>query len=291
MIGKIVKGIAGFYYVNTEESGTFECNAKGAFRNEGLKPLVGDNAEIEIVDRDKLKGNVVKILERKNSLIRPACANIDEALVIFAMKTPEPNLNLLDRFLIYMGKENVPCHICFNKADLSTEEEKRQFKAIYEGSGSRVSFTRTKTGEGIEELKASLKGKTVVLAGPSGVGKSSLINLLCEGANMETGSVSKKTERGKHTTRHVELLKTDKDTFILDTPGFTSLDVFETKEDLKYCFREFEPFEGKCRFDNCVHISEPDCSVKEAVEAGLINRMRYESYVKLFADAPKASVY
>ncbi|MCR5310916.1 MAG: ribosome small subunit-dependent GTPase A [Lachnospiraceae bacterium] len=291
MIGKIVKGIAGFYYVNIEGSGTFECNAKGAFRNEGLKPLVGDNAEIEVVDPDKLKGNVVKILERKNSLIRPACANVDEALVIFAMKTPEPNLNLLDRFLIYMGKENIPCHICFNKADLSSAEEKRQFEAVYEKSGSRVSFTSTKTGEGMEELKASLKGKTVVLAGPSGVGKSSLINLLCEGANMETGSVSKKTERGKHTTRHVELLKTDRDTFILDTPGFTSLDVFENRDDLKYCFREFDPYEGRCRFDNCVHVSEPDCRVKEAVEEGLINRMRYESYVKLFGDAPKASVY
>ena len=291
MIGKIVKGIAGFYYVNIEGSGTFECNAKGAFRNEGLKPLVGDNAEIEVVDPDKLKGNVVKILERKNSLIRPACANVDEALVIFAMKTPEPNLNLLDRFLIYMGKENIPCHICFNKADLSSAEEKRQFEAVYEKSGSRVSFTSTKTGEGMEELKASLKGKTVVLAGPSGVGKSSLINLLCEGANMETGSVSKKTERGKHTTRHVELLKTDRDTFILDTPGFTSLDVFENREDLKYCFKEFEPYEGKCRFDNCVHVSEPDCRVKEAVEEGFINRMRYESYVKLYGDAPKASVY
>lgn len=291
MIGKIVKGIAGFYYVNIEGSGTFECNAKGAFRNEGLKPLVGDNAEIEVVDPDKLKGNVVKILERKNSLIRPACANVDEALVIFAMKTPEPNLNLLDRFLIYMGKENIPCHICFNKADLSSAEEKRQFEAVYEKSGSRVSFTSTKTGEGMEELKASLKGKTVVLAGPSGVGKSSLINLLCEGANMETGSVSRKTERGKHTTRHVELLKTDRDTFILDTPGFTSLDVFENRDDLKYCFREFDPYEGRCRFDNCVHVSEPDCRVKEAVEEGLINRMRYESYVKLFGDAPKASVY
>ena len=290
-VGKIVKGIAGFYYVNTEDKGTFECNAKGAFRNEGLKPLVGDNAEIETVDEDNLKGNVVKILPRKNSLIRPSCANIDEALVIFAFKTPEPNLNLLDRFLIYMGKENVPCHICFNKADLGTEEEKEEIRAIYEKSGCRVSFTSTKSGEGIEELKAELRGKTVVLAGPSGVGKSSLINLLCKDANMETGAVSRKTERGRHTTRHVELLKIEKDTFILDTPGFTSLDVFETKENLKYCYKEFEPYEGRCRFRTCVHVSEPDCSVKEAVEKGLINKKRYDSYLQLYADARKASPY
>ncbi len=289
MTGKIIKGIAGFYYVNTEEKGTFECNAKGAFRNEGTKPLVGDDVEIDITDEVNLKGNVVKILERRNALIRPACANIDGALVIFALKTPNPNFNLLDRFLIYMGKEGIPCTVVFNKCDLCTEDEMKPIAEIYAKAGVKVFFVSVKKDIGIIDLKTEIKGKTMVLAGPSGVGKSSLINLLCKEANMEVGKISEKTERGKHTTRHVELLKPGKNTFILDTPGFTSLDIFETKENLKYCFEEFKPYEGNCRFRTCMHVSEPGCAVKEAVEAGIINKIRYESYVKLYGEAPKAS--
>ncbi|MCR5279764.1 MAG: ribosome small subunit-dependent GTPase A [Lachnospiraceae bacterium] len=291
MTGKIVKGIAGFYYVNIDSEGTFECNAKGAFRNEGTKPLVGDDVEMDVIDKDKLTGNVVRILPRRNDLIRPACANVDQAIVIFAVKTPEPNLNLLDRFLIYMDKEEIPCSVCFNKADLSTKDEEALFRSVYEKSGIPFFFISTKTGEGMEELRQNLYGKTTVLAGPSGVGKSSLINVLCGESTMETGAVSRKTDRGKHTTRHVELLNIDRGTYILDTPGFTSLDIFEFKDDVKYCYREFEPYEGTCRFRTCMHISEPGCAVKEAVEKGLINRLRYESYVRIYNEAKRPINY
>ncbi len=285
MVGKIIKGIAGFYYVNISGVGTFECNAKGAFRAKGEKPLVGDDVDMEIVDRDKLIGNVSRILPRHSELIRPSCANVDRAIVIFAVRTPDPNLNLLDRFLIYMERENIPCAICFNKSDLSDKGEEQMYRDIYKGSGHPFFFVSTKTGEGMDAFRAELKGKTTVIAGPSGVGKSSIINLLSGQDTMETGNISKKTERGRHTTRHVELLNIDQDTYILDTPGFTSLEIFKARDEIKYSYREFEPYEGQCRFLDCMHVSEPDCAVKEAVNSGAINRIRYESYVKLFHEA------
>ena len=285
MQGKIIKGIAGFYYVNIEGKGIFECNAKGAFRNAKIKPLVGDNAEIEVVDEEKLKGNVSKILKRTNSMIRPACANVDQSLVIFSIKTPDPNFNLLDRFLVYMESCEIPTTICFNKDDLASDAEVRMIKTAYEKSGYGLLFVSAKTGEGIKDLEALLYGKTTVVAGPSGVGKSSLINLLCGEDQMETGIISVKTERGKHTTRHSELLRIGEDTYIMDTPGFTSLDVFGAKKDnLKYFYNEFSEYEGLCRFRTCVHVNEPDCRVKEAVEAGLISKMRYENYLELYKE-------
>lgn len=284
MQGKIIKGIAGFYYIETEQ-GLYECKAKGAFRNQKKKPLVGDNVEISIQDEENKKGNIQDILPRKNQLIRPTVANVDQAVVIFAAASPAPNLNLLDRFLITMEQYNVETIICFNKSDLVTEKEKDKFRKIYESCGYRVIFTSVSKEQGLSEVKALLKGKTTVLAGPSGVGKSSIINYLKPDANMETGQISQKIERGKHTTRHSELFELEKDSYIMDTPGFTSLYVDNLeKEELSDYFPEFEEYRNECRFQGCMHLMEPDCKVKDAVERGDISTTRYENYKLLFEE-------
>ena len=284
MQGKIIKGIAGFYYVYTTE-GIVECKAKGIFRKEQIKPLVGDLVSIELTDKEKLLGNIVDILPRKNQLIRPAAANIDQALVIFAIVKPDPNYNLLDRFLINMEQQKLPCIICFNKKDIASEEEKAELVSAYGGCGYEGLFVSGKQNEGIEEIKARLQGKTTVVAGPSGVGKSTIINALCPQAQMETGEISRKIERGKHTTRHAELFAVSEDTYICDTPGFTSLSLFDMdKEDLQGFYPEFAEYEKNCKFGGCSHISEPVCGVKEALNEGKISRVRYENYVMLYEE-------
>lgn len=285
MQGKIVKGIAGFYYVRVVESGVYECKAKGIFRKEKTKPLVGDNVEIEILDEAEKEGNIICVLPRKNELIRPAVANIDQALVVFAAAKPSPHFNLLDRFLVMMKRKDIPVILCFNKEDIVMEEELKELNNIYSGSGCRLAFTSAKDGKNIDEVKALLEGKTTAVAGPSGVGKSSLINLLQPAANMETGTISRKIERGKHTTRHSELFLIEEDSYIMDTPGFSSLYVndFE-KEELKFYFPEFVPYEGKCKYTGCVHIHEPNCAVKAAVDKGWIHSVRYKDYKDMFEE-------
>lgn len=283
MTGKIIKGIAGFYYVHTASGGVYECKAKGIFREKSIKPLVGDETEFEVLDEEKHLGNITSILERRNVLVRPAVANIDQALVIFAIKKPTPNLNLLDKLLISMARQGVNCLICFNKCDISDEKEAMELKRMYSMAGYDVLITSTYSREGTDELAARLKGKTTVLAGPSGVGKSSMVNLINPESNMQTGGLSEKIDRGKHTTRHSELFGIDDETFICDTPGFTSLYLEGLeKQDLESFFPEFRKYNGKCRFAGCVHINEPDCRVKEAVENGEIHPVRYESYVKIY---------
>ena len=287
-----MKGIAGFYYVNVVESGIYECKAKGIFRKDKMKPLVGDDVEIEVLDENEKTGNLVRIFPRKNQLIRPASANVDQAMVIFAVRQPDPNYSLLDRFLIAMEQQNIPTIICFNKQDLGTEDEVEKLKKIYSACGYQILTTSAHKEEGIAELKKLLEGKTTVVAGPSGVGKSSLTNLLQGEICMETGEISKKLKRGKHTTRHSQLITIGENTYMMDTPGFSSLFVEGIeKEQLRLYFPEIEECEGMCRFQGCVHINEPDCAVKEAVKEGKISTIRYESYKNIYDELKDKKKY
>ena len=292
MQGKIVKGIAGFYYVRVVESGLYECKAKGVFRKEKVKPLVGDVVEIDVLDENEKKGNIVDILERKNELIRPAVANIDQALVVFAVTKPKPHFNLLDRFLVMMESKEIPVILCFNKKDIATEPEIGKLQEIYQTCGYKMVFTSALEEENTEELKTLLHGKTTAIAGPSGVGKSSLINIFQPEAQMETGNISEKIERGKHTTRHSELIWIEENTYIMDTPGFSSLFTNEfEKEELIFFFPEFAPYEGQCRFLGCDHVHEPGCAVKEAVENGKVHLVRYENYLEMYKELKEKRRY
>lgn len=299
MRGKIVKGIAGFYYVHVsngaesslagmQSAGIYECKAKGIFRKDNKKPLVGDDVEMEVLDEEKKLGNITEILPRHSELIRPAVANVDQALVVFSIVKPQPNFNLLDRFLIMMGQQGVPCIICFNKLDIDREGLGKQYEEIYRRCGYQtlqISAREWDKMEVADELLVLLKDKTTTVAGPSGVGKSSLINRLQSNTVMETGSISEKIERGKHTTRHSELIAIGDSTYILDTPGFSSLGLFDLeKEDLAAYYPEFAEHEKYCRFGGCSHITEPVCGIKDALASGEISKLRYENYCLLYEE-------
>ena len=283
MTGKIIKGIAGFYYVDVAGFGIYQCKAKGLFRKEKLKPLVGDEVRITVTHEQDMEANIEEILPRKSELYRPAVANIDQVVIVMALENPEPDGGVIDRFLIQMEKLRLPAIICFNKADLVSEEKKYALAKRYIDAGYNVLTVSVRNNTGIDSLKRLLKGKTTALAGPSGVGKSSLVNLLSSENIMETGEISAKLKRGKNTTRCAMLVVTDENTFICDTPGFTSFEADETdKEVLRQYFPEIWKYEGECRFKGCAHIHEPGCAVKEALENGSISAERYTTYVKLY---------
>ena len=284
MTGKIIKGIAGEYFVHVPNKGIYRCKAKGIFRHK--------NVQLDVLSQEDMTGNITDVCVRKNQLIRPAVANIDQTLVVFAAKSPAPNRNLLDRFLVMMESQSIDTVLCFNKIDLVDDREIYDMRDTYQKAGYKVIFISVKNNQGIDEVEAILKGKTTSLAGPSGVGKSSLLNRLVPEAVMETGDISRKIERGKHTTRHSEIFSMDGDTYLMDTPGFSSVYTCECeKEELKCYFPEIYHYEGQCRFNGCVHINEPDCAVKEAVEQGAIGNSRYENYVSFYNEIKERKKY
>lgn len=292
MQGKIIKGIAGFYYVHDGRSRVFECKAKGIFRNRNIKPLVGDNVEFDIIDEKEQTGNIIAICNRQNSIIRPAAANVDQAVIVFAVKNPEPNMDLLDRFLIMMEYQDIPCSIIFNKCDLADEDQVDKLKGIYALTGYDIYFISIADESGMEDIRNIFSGRTTVLAGPSGVGKSSFMNWLNPKALMETGALSEKLKRGKHTTRHSELFPVGDNSYVMDTPGFSSLSIDFTRHDsLRYYFPEFDDYEGRCRFNGCLHYKEPGCAVKQALDSGIISNERYKNYIYLLDELKNVKRY
>ena len=292
MKGKICKGIAGFYYVHDGHSRIYECKAKGIFRNQKIKPLPGDNVEFTVLSEAESEGSITAIHPRKNQLIRPAVSNVDQALVVFALTSPEPNFNLLDRFLISMEQQNLPTVICFNKQDLDSGAKEQKCWERYRGSGNTVVFASVQQEEAWSLSVNCFAVGASVLAGPSGVGKSSLMNHLQPEAAMETGAISEKIQRGRHTTRHSELFYLEEDTFLMDTPGFTSLNITGIEAgDLHGYFPEFLPYEANCRFLDCVHVGERDCGVKKALEEGKICRGRYENYLQIYQELKDKKKY
>lgn len=276
MEGIIIKGIGGFYYIKTDE-GIIESKARGKFRYNSLKPMVGDRVTIKV---ENGKGVIEDIHERSSELIRPTVANVTQAFVVFAIKNPDINLDLLNRFLTLCEYNDIHAVVCLNKEDLCTEEEKENLKELINDIGYEVLFINAKEGKGFDALKERLEHNITVLCGPSGAGKSTLLNSFIDREHMETGSVSEKIGRGKHTTRHSELIDVDNG-YLVDTPGFTTLDVtFIDRDSLKYCFPEFNDYNNLCKFNGCNHYKEPKCAVKEAVEEGKINKLRYDFYIK-----------
>ncbi len=274
--GIITKGIGGFYYVRVGDT-TYECRARGLFRKQNIKPQVGDKVRIR-VSEDSL-GYVEEVLPRTTELIRPPVSNVNQAIIVFAIRKPDPNMWLLDRFLLLASSEDLEVVICINKVDMATEQEVEEMKDIYKNTGYKVITTSTVDETGIDELRDILKDKITVFAGPSGVGKSTLLNMIQPNLKLETGVISEKTSRGKHTTRHTELIELESGGFVLDTPGFSSLDLdFLSEDTLEQHFPEIHEKGRECRFNGCKHLKEPGCAVKASVESGEISQTRYDNY-------------
>ena len=288
LTGRIVRSLSGFYDVQTPE-GVITCRGRGHLRKGQEIPLTGDMVEITA---EKGKGMVEKILPRQNRFVRPAVANVD-ALVVFASNVnPVTEPFLIDRVAAIAGNQDVQVHICVNKCDLDAGAD---LARIYRNAGFPVIQASTVTGEGVEQLRQLLKGKLTAFTGNTGVGKSSMLNALCPELQLATGEVSQKLGRGRHTTRHVELYRIEEDTFVADTPGFSSFDTDQMdvilKENLQYTFPDFAPYLGECQFHDCSHRAEPGCAVRQALEEGLLEPTRYESYLRLYEKSSQFKVW
>ncbi len=276
MRGKIIKGIGGFYYVKAADNTVYECKARGIFRKDKIKPYIGDEVEITA---ENGKGSIDSIYPRRTELIRPAVSNIDILVIVAAAAEPEPDVFLIDKLLVNAEESGIKPIICINKTDVKSGDE---LSGIYKNAGYEVITVSAAKDEGFEKLLPYLKDKTSAFAGLSGVGKSSILNIIT-GTKQETGEVSDKIKRGRHTTRHVELLELKGGGFVLDTPGFSSFEVNRINvADLYKYFPEMRGFEDMCRFKGCFHINEPDCAIKERVDSGEISKSRYESYKELY---------
>lgn len=279
MIGIIVKGIAGFYYVKCEDGNVYECKGRGIFKKRGITLAVGDNVRISPIEDEDGKGVIEEIFPRKNSFIRPPIANVDCFIVVMAAHQPDPNYPVIDKFLVMAENHHLDIVICVNKTDIASEDKLEEIRDTYENIYPLV-FTEAVTGRGVEELYGLIAGKRAAFAGPSGVGKSTLLNAILPEANAETGNISAKTKRGKHTTRHVEIFEVPGGGMIYDTPGFTSFDILEVDEDeLDLHYPELAAYKGQCYYDDCRHLKEPDCAVRRALSEGRIPKIRYDSYV------------
>ena len=287
--GRIVKALAGFYYIDDGHE-VHQCRARGKFRKQDIKPVVGDFVEFQKGNHDD--GYLLKILERKNVLRRPPIANIDQALLVFSRKEPDFSTILLDKFLLLIEHYHIKPIIVISKMDIEGDDSIYQYIQEYRNAGYTVIETSSKQNKGIDEIKEIFKDQVTVITGQSGVGKSTLLNALDISLNLETNQISKALGRGKHTTRHSELICIEEDTYIMDTPGFSSLytNDFE-KEELKYYFTEFEPYEGKCKFQGCDHVHEPNCAVKAALEEGKIHHIRYENYLEMYNELKEKRRY
>ena len=278
--GIILKGIGGFYYVDTAE-GLIECKARGKFRLKTGKPVIGDRVDIEI--QPDGTGYMMSIAERRNQLMRPAVANLDQLVVVCAAAPPRTDPFLIDKVTAIAEHKEMDVLIVINKTDIDSGDE---LFRIYTQAGFTVLRVSAETGAGVDELKAHLKGKTSAFAGNSGVGKSSLLNRVDSRFALKVGAISQKIERGRHTTRHVELMKLEDGGYIADTPGFSAFNLEQMdlvlKDDLQYTFREFAPYLNQCRFTGCAHVKEKGCAVIAAVEAGKISKERHESYCRLY---------
>jgi len=289
--GIIIKGIGGFYYVRKDDE-IYECKARGIFRKDEITPLPGDLVSFTVIDEDHKKGTIDKIHERQSQLIRPAVANINQVIVVISIKSPAPDLLLLDKLLVMAEHQNIDAIVCINKIDLASDEEYSEICEAYSKAGYEVILSSSKTGDGLDNLKKSLNGRISVLAGQSGVGKSTILNKIIDSQVMKTGNISDKIERGRHTTRHAELVKVETDGYLVDTPGFSSLGIANiTYDKLALYYREFQNYMDRCRFTHCSHISEPQCAIKEAVNEGLIDKGRYMRYISLYSTLKQQKQY
>ncbi len=281
--GIITKGVGSFYTVYSfDENRYYTLRARGVFRKEKITPTVGDRVSFTLEDDEN--GVMEKIHDRKNILIRPSVSNVSNIIIVASIKDPDIKFSLLDKMIINSSIKDVNIIVCFNKADLSSEEEMKKIEKIYENTKIKMVFTSAEEKKGIEELRSILKGKVSVFMGVSGAGKSSLLNELFPNTNAKTSEVSRKIKRGRHTTRHSELFMYEKGVFIADTPGFSSLEIFDIlSQDLWHYYDEFFTY-NSCKFNSCIHINEPGCGIKKAVEEGLISEERYENYKYIFKE-------